>query len=239
MKNAATLVAVILAASPVLGDLTVVQQVEPNVGTDRASAMTMTIRIKGSKARMDFKPETHSSVIDLQAGKIYLVDHSAKQVMVMPLAQMKAAMAMTGKAVAGGAGKTALKKTGNTKTINGYKCLEYTGAPGGGGRMTCWMAEDVDTKEMEPFRDFAMSSAKVMGLEMVDQPKGMLIASETELTLMGENTRSRLEVQSVSREALDDAVFAIPAGYRTLELPALPQTQPPPAPASSGDDKNK
>ncbi len=233
MKKAAFLMAVILGAGPVVADLTVVQKIEPNINSDKASAISMTIRIKGSKARLDFKPETHSSVIDMQNDKIYLIDHSMKQVMVMPLAQMKAAMAMAGQAMAGKTEKKSLQKTGKTKTINGFQCNEYTGVPGGAGisRMTCWMAENVDTKEMEPFREFAMNSAKVMGMDSMVQLKGMLIASETEMTFQGENSLSRLEVQSISRDAINDAIFVIPAGYRIMELPNIPQLGAQKAPA--------
>ena len=241
MKKAALLAAMILAAGTVPADLTVVQKIEPKVDSDKASVISMTIRIKGSKARMDFKPETQASVIDLQAGKIYLIDHSSKQVMVMSLAQMKAAMAMAGKSLAGKTAKTALQKTGNTKVINGFKCQEYTCVPGGAGisRLTCWLAGDVDTKELDPFREFTMSSAQVMGLAAMDQLKGMLIASEAETSLPGENNRSRLEVQSISRAAIDDAVFVMPPDYRTMELPELMQTPPAQAPSQSGNAKNK
>ncbi len=217
-----------LATGVALADLTVVQKIESNVNSDKAAAISMTISIKGLQAKLEFKPQTHSSLIDLQAGKFYMINHSTKQVMVMPLAQMKAIMAMAGKALADKSDKTSLQKTGKTQNINGFQCFEYSDVPedAAARRMTCWMAEDVDTQEMAPFLEFAMNSAKVMGLHSLGQLKGALIAAETETACQGGNSRSRLEVQSISRDAIDDAVFAMPTGYQVTELPVMLQLGP-------------
>ncbi len=232
MKNAAFVAMLLAGTTSGWADLTVVQTIEPKTGSAKPSAISMTMRIKDSKARLDFKPESHASVIDLRSGKIYLLDHAAKQVVVMPMAQMKAAMAMAGQAAGGAGEKTAPQKTGNAKIINGFKCQEYIRPAGaaGAGRATFWMAEDIDARELDPFREFALTSAKVTGLEAMAQLKGMLIASEIETTFQGETTRSRLEVQSLNREPIDEAIFALPADYRTIEFPLLP---PSPSPAPS------
>ncbi len=224
MKFTAMFGAVVLIAAMAWADMTVVQNVESSLTSAKPTTITMTMLIKGQKAKIDFKPEPRSSLIDLQAGKISLIDHTTQQVMVMSLDQMKQAMEMAGKAMLGKKGKMSIKKTENIKTIKGFKCREYklVSADPGGMQMSCWMAEDVDAKEMEPFRLFAMDVAKIFGQEMLTQMKGMMIAMDSTMKSQGKEVKNRLEVQSISRAAIADSVFVIPVGYKSLEMPAMP-----------------
>ena len=233
MKFAVILGTVILSVATIWADMTVVQKVESARASGQPAVMTMTLLIKGSKAKIDFKPELQSSVIDLKANKIYLIDNTAKQVMIMSLDQMKQAMKLAGAAMAPG-GQKSFKKTEKMKTINGFKCREYTlsSKNAAGSRVTCWMAEDVDAKEMEPFRAFAMNIAKIFGQEAMAQMKGMLIATESSMTFQGKKTQNRMEVQSISRDTIDNSVFVVPTAYKRMEMPALPSAKPKPLPKS-------
>ncbi len=234
MKLTAILAAVVLGAAPVLADMTVVQKVESSLTAGKASATTMTLKIKGTKAKIEFSPEPRSALIDLQAGKIYMFDQSAKQAVAMSLAQMKQAIALAGQP-AEKADAASFQKTGNTKTINGFKCQEYSlsSAALGGGRMSCWMAEDVDAGELEPFREFALDVARLGSQAALARMKGMLIACEADARLQVADTRNRLEVQSISRDPIDAAVFALPSDCKIMEMPALSPAAPPPPKAGS------
>jgi len=98
------------------------------------------------------------------------------------------------------------------------------------------MAEDIDAKEMEPFRNFTLGIAKIIGQEPIARLKGMLIASDSIVNFQGQDIHGRLEVQSISREPLDDSLFAMPADYQILELPAMPAAAPaatPPPPKAN------
>ncbi|MBU4198628.1 MAG: DUF4412 domain-containing protein [Verrucomicrobia bacterium] len=227
MKFAVILGTVVLSAATIWADMTVVQKVESARASGQPAVMTMTLQIKGSKAKIDFKPEPESSVIDLQTNKIYLIDNIAKRVMVMSLDQMKKAMELAGTAMTQG-GKKSFQKTENMKTINGFKCREYTLSftNAAGSRVTCWMAEDVDAKEMEPFRVFAMDIAKIFGQEAMAQMKGMMIATESSMTFQGKETQNRMEVQSISRDTIDDSVFVVPSDYISMEIPPMPSAPP-------------
>lgn len=229
MKLTTILAAVILGAAPALADMTVVQKVESSPTAGKSSATTMTMLIKGTKAKINFEPEPRSSLIDLKAGKIYMIDQTAKQAMVISLAQMKQAMALAGKP-ADKSDVISFQKTGNTKIINGFKCQEYalSAGPADNSRTICWMAEDLDAREMEPFREFAMDVAKVAGQEALTKMKGMMIACEANMSFQGADTRSRVEVQSISRDPIADAAFALPADCKVVELPAMPMLPPPP-----------
>ena len=237
MKFTAMFGAVVLIAAMAWADMTVVQEVESSLTSDKPTAITMTMLIKGQKAIIDFKPEPRSSLIDLQAGKIYLIDHTSKQVMIMSLDQMKLAMEMASKAMTAKKGQMSIQKTENIKTIKGFKCREYT-LGSGGTQASCWMAEDVDAREIEPFRMFAMDVAKMFGQETLAQMKGMMIAMDSTMTLQGKKVKNRMAVQSVSREAIADSVFTVPSDYKSLEMPTMPLSKSA-APIKPGVPKGK
>jgi hypothetical protein len=223
---------IILAAAVAMvgvgyADLTVVQKVTspaPGGGAPRQS--TVTQRVKGTKMRMDMDQMT-SSLIDLDAGKMYMLDHGGKKAVAMPLDMMKKQAEQMQAALAGGQkpGASTVTPTGKTQTIGGLACKEYKVSASGSLNMTAtyWMAEDAKVTELEPFKKFIGDMNPMLGKDVFSQLKGLPMRSESTLQVGGQAIVSTSEVTSLSHDPVADDVFVIPAGYalETLELGGL------------------
>jgi len=178
----------------------------------------MTMKIKGSKARIDHTNSKSFQIVDLSEQKVYTADPDKKTVMVLPLDMMK----QVGSAVMGTAGGTInFKKTGRTEKINGYNCEEYTMSSEGMMKLSgnLWVTKDFDTGEYGPFKEFSESFLK--GMKANNAPEGMTIRSNTKMSLMGQDISASNEVQSVSREPVPDSAFTVPADYTKQEMPKM------------------
>lgn len=210
-----------------LADMTVVQTVKSDL-MPGAQQNTMTMSVKGQKARIDLPTSQMSSIIDAKEGKMFTLLHKQKQVVVMSLDDLKKSAALANQS---GQEKTksVIKKTGKVNTIQGYKCAEYdfVGAGDNPAKIKCWITEEVDDSEMEVVRSFGGKMGGLFGFNDVQKPKGMVIRSESKMSIAGRDVTSASEVISIKREPVADSVFAIPADYKMMELPAV---NPPPKP---------
>lgn len=113
-----------LAPIHMLADTMVVEQGAAS-GRQPKTAWAKTVRIKGSKMRVDSDngSETHVYVYDLEAGKKYRLDEKKKQVFVTDLA--KDGERMKGKVMFQSLRKV-IKPTGRQLTVSGMACDEYT-----------------------------------------------------------------------------------------------------------------
>ncbi|MFA7158418.1 MAG: DUF4412 domain-containing protein [Kiritimatiellia bacterium] len=220
----------LLFRSTALADMTVVQSLKSDLMPGAKQDSTMTMAVKGQKARIDLPGSEMSSIIDAKSGKMYTLMHKEKQVMVISLEDLKKSAALaTGTR---DKSKTEINKTGRTETIQGYKCSEYDFVGGGDNppRIHCWITEEVDDSEMEFVRSFGGQMGGLLGFNEAQKPKGMVIRSESKMNINGREVSSASEVKSISRSPLADSLFAIPQDYKVLELPVFnPQAGAPPA----------
>ena len=212
-----------------LADMTVVQKLKSDLMPGAKQDSSMTMSVKGQKARIDLPASQMSSIIDAKEGKMLTLDHKQKQVMVMSLDDLKKSVALATKS---GQEKTkpVIKKTGKVETIQGYKCAEYdfVGIGDNPAKIKCWITEEVDDSEMEVVRSFGGRMGGLFGFNDLQKPKGMIIRSESKMNIAGRDVTSASEVLSIKREPVADSVFVIPADYKTMELPSF---NPPPQPA--------
>jgi len=189
---------------------------------------TMTMSIKGRKARVDLPGSRMSSIIDLKNGKMYTLDHKQKQVVVMSLDDLKKAADYSGQSKAA-QGKSTVAKTGKTETIKGYKCAEYEikGTGPNAATIQCWVTEDVDDAEMAPFQSFGGRMGGFLGLEGVQKPKGMVIRSASKINLGGRMVNSSSEVEKINKDVVAESLFVVPVDYKVMEMPKF--APPPPA----------
>ena len=232
MKTAQVLLFGLFFGTAALADMTVVQTLKSDLMPGQGQqASTMTMFVKGQKARIDLPANQMSSIIDAKEGKMFTILHKQKQVMVISLDDLKKNAAL---ATQSGQGKTkpVITKTGKVETIQGYKCAEYdfTGVGDNPAKIKCWITEDVDDSEMEVVRSFGGKMGGLFGFNDVQKPKGMVIRSESKMSIAGRDVTSESEVLSIKRGSIADSVFVIPADYKTMELPAF---NPPPQPAAS------
>ncbi len=110
-------------------------------------------------------------------------------------------------------------KTGETKTINGYKCEKwnYTSNDEQG---VAWMTKDLGALKM--FSGYSMHGSDD------NQPEWMKeIESEGAFPMDVNikdnygNDQGKMEVTSVKKESLDASLFTVPAGYKKFEMPGM------------------
>jgi Domain of unknown function (DUF4412) len=216
MKNLLLSIVFVVLSTSAFADLTIVQKVvsAPVMGQPGKNG-TMTQYYKGTKSRINTDQNTYM-IIDVKEGKMFTVDTSKKQVMVMPREMLNKTAEM-GMMMIGG-GKFSVNKTGKSDTVNGYKCEEYS-ITGKSLNITSCTTTDVDLKELEPFRAFGQD---IIGKALSEVP-GLSVRSQFKMSLMGQEITGNSEVVSISKDPVPDSMFVIPPDYQVKEmnLPAL------------------
>jgi hypothetical protein len=202
-------------------DMTVVQKVKSGGMMGKGpSEKTITMYLKGDKFRVDdgSEPGSKYSLIDTTEKKMYMVDPAEKQIMVTSTDMMMEAGKMMGAQT-----KSTVEKTGNSKTINGYKCTEYivkTTSPMMSVTGDMWVTQDIDTSEFEKFKDFAgQGMTQMFGGEELSKIKGFAIQTNSKITVMGQNTEGSTEVLSISRDPVSSSLFELPKDYKMKDMP--------------------
>lgn len=168
----ATLLAFAVCSAIVHADVTLVQKttVEGGAAAMAGGAVptpTITNRIKGLKGRMDMDmgpsmPTNMSTIVDATAKQVILIDHNQKTVRISTAGQTvpppAGALTATLKL------DTDIKPTGNTQTIDGFKCDEYAFS-------TSFSMSDIGGANMPP-----EAAAAMQGITMV--MKGSLWVSK-------------------------------------------------------------
>ena len=214
--------AVLSFSSFCFADTTIVQKVEAGAMMGQPPVNTVqTMKIQGLKARIDHANQPKYQVLDLSTNKMYMIDPEKKEAMVMSTDMLNAAGAMFK-----GANPNAevnIQNTGNARTVNGYKCTDYVISVTGPMGLTSkqCVTQDVDYKDFEAFRPYAEGMIKAfMGDKGMDKlPKGMAVATETTVSIMGQKHTSRTELQSITKDKIPVSVFEIPADYKVKEMP--------------------
>jgi len=216
----ALIAALALPLSLARADLLLVQEVETE-----GSRTEMTMRIKGSKVRVDATPMA-TSIIDTTTGDMVNLIHPQKMVMRMSgaqLADMAKAFkpATPEKPVA----QPDLKPSGKKETIAGYPAEEYV-TEVEGTKMSLWLTKAVPEWEKIVAELGAMSrgawAKQFQGPAQVDYDPAKLpgLPVKTEMT---PPTGGKVVIlfKSMDRKALPDADFAIPEGYKEMQMPAM------------------
>jgi hypothetical protein len=183
MKKAFIVLLNFIFAGRLFADTTIVQKVESSgmMGQQPTNG-TMTMYIKGSKAKIENMAPGMSQIVDVDAGKVYVINSSQKTVMVMTSDEMKKFAGMMGS----NAMTPTAKKLGTTKTVNGYSCEEYELTMSGmiSSETIACVSPDIDTSDMDKFRGFSEELAKSFGGLPADV-KGFPVISDTKMKLMG------------------------------------------------------
>lgn len=206
----------VLSAVCTRADLTILQEISSPDGPK--SAVVTTTKCKGDKLRVDVAG-TASMIIDGKKGEMISLMHQQKVAIPMSQAVQKMASQLAGKAKA--SDPLQLQPTGRKETIIGLPCEEYTGTISG-QKATVWTTEDVPE-----YKDL---SEQFLSLSpQLKQSQGPLAGNAalqgfpvlTELTA-ADGKKTTIRVQAISREAIADATFKIPDGYRKIEMPQIP-----------------
>lgn len=207
-----------------MADMTIVSKVETgSLMGQPGHKGTTTTYVKGNKAKIEMQAGKYS-IVDLNSGKVYVVDDSRKEIMMMTKDQLNQ---MGGMMKQMGAMKMQadIKKLDSSHTVNGFKCDDYQVNMTGmfGLKSVQCLSTDVDTKEFEPFKPFTDQWGKMFeGFDPSKLP-GIPIRSQGKIIVMGQEAINNSEIVSISRDSVPESVFSVPSGYRSVEMPSMPQ----------------
>ena len=182
--------------------------------------MSTTMKLKGSKMRVDAGPMSYT-IIDGVSGEVRSVVPSQQMVMKMSAAAMKQAVqaAMTNQSTVA----PKLTATGRKETINGFACEEYT-TEYAGMKAELWLAPDVPNykeilRQMNAVGESMRKSVStpMEALKPDDYP-GYPVRSVMQ-TPAGKIMST---VESIKLDDLPDSDFEVPADYKVMEMPGAP-----------------
>ena len=158
--------------------------------------------------------------MDASTGETTMFMHEQKMMMKVNGDSLKGLMAMAGAAL-GGEKAAKPAPTGQMEKVGEHQCEIFTWS-GKLGTGKFWVAKDFKGfQELNAVQDKMMkamgSPAAALAPQSSDFP-GMVIKSE--MQVMGKTSVS--ELVSAKEEAVDAAVFAVPAGYQEMKMPGLP-----------------
>lgn len=215
MKTSLILAATFLSLHSALADWVIIQKVT----TDQAKDVSMSIKAKGDKSRMDMGDQM-SLILDSTTGDSIMFMHPQKMMMKLSAESMKGIMAMAAQQL-GNEPAAKPKATGKMEKVGEYECEIYTWE-GKLGTGKFWVAKDFpNAKELNELQDKMMKSMGSPMASLVPQNSdfpGIVVKSE--MTVMGKANIS--ELVSAKQEALSDDVFKTPEGYQEMKTPGLP-----------------
>ncbi len=228
MKYAITLLFCLTISAVVFADAKIVQNIKSDAAMGQpAKNTTMTIYAKGQKARIDMGTAGVYQIIDVPAQKLFIVEPSKKNVMVMTAEQMKQTAGMLSQ-ITGNKQPVPPKvqKLGTSKTYNGFKCDEYKismSTPIQSDGTYCISPEIDFRKELESLIGFSKEFAQLFGGDVMNQIQGFPVHSESTASIFGQTMKSTSELVSVSHDSQPDSLFVVPADYKVVEMPAMPK----------------
>jgi hypothetical protein len=216
MKTFLPLLATAVLATAAHADLTITQKVQQEA--QPAADLTVTMKIKGQKMRMDASPQV-STIIDLKSGDMQNLMHDQKMVMTIPGALIKGLKQAA--APSASAGTELPKPTGNKETISGFACDEYT-LTSQGAKVNVWLTKDLpaaqqimsEVSALSPDNDPFQAALKGQKID------GFPLRTVIETPGVGKTT---MTVVAVNESPLADSEFSVPSGYKTMQMPSLPR----------------
>lgn len=214
MKKFLPLLFAAVLATAAHADLTITQKVQQEA--QPAADLTVTMKIKGQKMRMDASPKV-STIIDLKSGDIQNLMHDQKMVMTIPGALMKS---MQQAAAPAAAGTEVPKPTGNKETITGFACEEYI-LNSQGAKVNVWLTKDLPAAQKIMSEVAALSPNDPFQLALKGQEiDGFPLRTVIETPGGGKTT---MTVLAVNESPLADSEFSVPSGYKAMQMPSLPR----------------
>jgi hypothetical protein len=199
-------------------DLTIVQKIE-----GAGSAATMTVKIKGDKARVEATPQL-ATIVDGKSGEMITLLLDQKKIVRVSAKKMKAALDMVNKYnggdKVGGAAKPKLAATGKKEKINGYDAEEYVYETPS-YKATYWVAPRYPDgaailKQLQALNPELWKANNTMLPDYRDFP-GVPIKSI--VSMRGNDITTTL--MSADQNPINDAEFAPPKDFEEMKIPDI------------------
>ncbi len=186
---------------------------------DQDKPQTVDYYVKGNKIRFEAKGEEGG------AGAMILDTKNYDALILIPAQEMymtynyKSALGGVRDTISNAMEKGAVKMTGETKDINGYKCEKWTFKDEDGTTGEAWMTKGI--------KNFFFFSNPMGGND--DQPEWQKkLTNEGYFPMMvitkdsDGNIDSKMEVTSIEKKSLSESLFNAPADYKKMPMPMMP-----------------
>jgi hypothetical protein len=203
MKTLLSLSLAIVVTGSAVADVTLVQHTF--LGAAKTPMVT-TLCIKGGKIRTD-NDTTSSVVMDTATGEMTTLVHEQKMIIKSNTKDLAALAPSPGGDKAGGG--TKVTATGKKEMVEGYNCELYL-SENMGMVVKMWLTEDYPG--YQKLKEELKVISKMAAANASEQAPLPGIAIKTEYERQGMKFETRLV--SLKEGAVDEAKFAIPAGYK-------------------------
>lgn len=228
--------ACVVAASAGAADLTIVYKAS-GMGGERASTHVYTAQ----KAR--FSDGDTDTIVDFASGTVTTLNHKKKEIseitfdaiekaVAQASAQMEQAMAGMPAALRGrmmgDAGKEVTVVKGETRTIAGVSCTQYTIGIGDNMQTTVCSAASLappfDPAQFSRLARVTMpafpgASGFAQIADKMREIKGFQIATSTTMNLMGRKMQTTMEATEIKQGPVAAGAFDVPSGYKKVASP--------------------
>lgn len=168
--------------------------------------------VKGDKVRLDeignrSKKVEGSFLIDLKTNSMILLSHDRK----LYIEQNSGAPATMN-------GKAEVKKTGNTKVIQGVKCAEYVVKNADEKVMiTYWMAEGKFDFFFKVLKVLNRKDKSAIYIQQINGVDGQFPFLSVQVNTETNKEEVRMEVTKHQKKAVDDSQFVVPKDYQKFQ----------------------
>ncbi len=226
MKTLLRIAPLLLAAALARADIIIEQKMESAIING-----TVTMKLKGDKARMDMPSPVGGNVttlIDFASGDMTTLMHQQKMAMKMNLADVKKQQEAGQKQLGIDPSKMEKpKSTGQTEKVGEYNAEIYE-MNQSGLQAKMWVAKDFPNAKS--IKEQMKKLSSTMGGAGFDASKldveGMVVKSEVN-TPVGKMT---VTLVKATEDKVEDSEFKLPEGYQEIKMPTLPVPQPPAPP---------
>jgi len=189
-----------ILAQPALAQKQFEGRIVMQMGTGKEASGPTEMLIKGTRARMNMSAEGQmvSMIIDHEASKMTMIMPGARMYMVQPLPDMDDS----------GESSSNVTRTGRKDVVAGHQCEIILVKGEESGTAEVCGATDMGNFVMGGAPGRGKPPAWAQGLE-----------SFFPLRVTDEGGRTVLEVTEIEAKPIDAAVFAPPAGYRSMKIP--------------------
>lgn len=168
--------------------------------------------VKGDKVRLDeignkSKKVEGSFIIDMKTSSILSLSHERK----LYIEQASGTPAAV-------KGKPEVKKTGNTKTIQGIKCTEYVVTnPEEKVAVTYWMASNNYDFFFKLLKVLNRKDKSAVYVQQITGAEGMFPFLSSQVNLETNKEEVKMEVTKVEKKNVDEAKFEVPKDYQKFQ----------------------